>query len=203
VTDTIEIPVYYDFASTICYVTHRVMERRAAELEALGVALLWRPIDLARITGWPRGVEVEGPRRDNALRVAAEFGVPVHMPARWLDSRAAQALALELRGTPREAAWRERVWTAVFEEGRDIGEARELQRLTADLGLDLPVPADVDWLARLDGETRAAYEAGITGVPTFDLGGWFLCGLQDDETTHKLLQRFVQRRRQRAERGED
>ena len=35
----IEIPAYYDFASTICYVTHRVMHRQAGDLSELGVVL--------------------------------------------------------------------------------------------------------------------------------------------------------------------
>lgn len=193
--ERIEIPVYYDFASTICYVTHRVMERRAAELDELGVSLLWRPLDLARITGWPRGVEVEGPRRENALRVATEFAVEVRMPARWVDSRGAHAVALRLAGKRSESAWRERVWSAIFEEGRTLEEEDALQRLGGDLGLDLGRLAVEQALAQLDLETRRAYEAGITGVPTFDLGGWFLCGLQDDDTTRKLLSRFVEKRR--------
>lgn len=196
--ERIEIPVYYDFASTICYVTHRVMERRAAELDDLGIALVWRPLDLARITGWPRGVEVEGPRRDNALRVADEFSVAVTMPTHWVDSRGAHAVALRLRGTASEPAWRERVWSAIFEEGRTLEEDDSLERLGVDLGLDVGPLATEQGLAELDLETRRAYEAGITGVPTFDLGGWFLSGLQDDDTTRKLLGRFVEKRRAAA-----
>ena len=199
----IEIPVYYDFASTICYVTHRVMERMAPELRARDVTLVWRPIDLARITGWPRGVDVEGPRRDNALRVATEFGVSLHMPPRWLDSRAAHAVALELRGTPSEPAWRERVWCAVFEEARCLDDDADLERLGADLGLDVAALTAPPALARVDAETRTAYEAGITGVPTFDLDGWFLCGLQDETTTRLLLDRFLERKRTRTAKDPD
>jgi predicted DsbA family dithiol-disulfide isomerase len=189
----IEIPTYYDFASTICYVTHVVMRRQEGELAALGVELRWQPIDLARITGWPRGAAVEGERRDNALRVAAEFEVAARMPPRWLDSRAAHAAALALRGSAREPNWRERVWTAVFEEGRDIGEAGEMARLAADAGIDL---AELD-LEAVDTATRAAYEAGVSGVPTLDLGGWLLPGLQDTRTTRLLLERFLEKRSQR------
>ena len=61
--DLLVIPVYFDFASTLCYVAHRVMGRLAGELGRIAVGLDWRPIDLARITGWKRGVDVVGERR--------------------------------------------------------------------------------------------------------------------------------------------
>ena len=54
-----KVRVYFDFASTLCYVAHRVFETMADELDALGVALDWQPLDLADLLGWPRGVEVE------------------------------------------------------------------------------------------------------------------------------------------------
>src|SRR5690242_18477048 len=130
------IAVHYDFASTICFVAHRVLEAMRADLDEMDVALDWRPIDLSSITGWRRGAVVDGPRRDNALRVAAELGVSVRMPGIWLDSRRAHAVALALTGDA-EAAWRERVWTAAFEEARDVGAPGEIERLAADLAIDL------------------------------------------------------------------
>lgn len=190
---SIEIPIYYDFASTICYVTHRAMQRWAGDLDELGVTLRWHPIDLARITGWPRGIEVEGERRANALRVAEEFEVAVRMPRCWLDSRPAHALALRLAGSPKEPAWRERVWSAVFEEGRDIGAADEIGRLAGEMQVAF-VEDDAEAHDLVDAATRAAYEAGISGVPTLDLGGWYLPGLQDQRTTRLVLERFLRRR---------
>jgi predicted DsbA family dithiol-disulfide isomerase len=44
VHERLSVRVYYDFASSLCYVAHRVMERMAADLDALGIALAWRPI---------------------------------------------------------------------------------------------------------------------------------------------------------------
>lgn len=188
----VEIPIYYDFASTICCVADRVLRRWQPQLSALGVSLRWRPFDLARVTGWPRGAEVDDERRANALRVAEEFGVGLTMPRCWLDSRAAHAISLSLGDPAKEEAWRERVWTAAFDESRDIGETAEIERLAADLDLVLDVgPAD---LAGVDRATREAYEAGITGVPTLDLGGWFLPGLQDEKTTLLVLERYLRRR---------
>ena len=53
----------------------------------------WRPVDLVKITGWKRGIVVEGPRRENALRVADELGVTVRMPGAAHDMTGRQILA--------------------------------------------------------------------------------------------------------------
>jgi len=184
------IPVHYDFSSTICCVAHRVLQRMHDDLDAIGVALEWRPLDLVGITGWRRGAVVEGPRRENALRVAGELGVTVLMPAVWLDSRPAHVVALELTGTPHEVAWRERVWSAVFEEGRDIGAAGEVERLAEDLGLSRASLPDLRNFSRLDAATEAAREAEVSGVPTFHVG-FPLGGIQDPATMRLLFQRWV------------
>ena len=186
------IPVHYDFSSTICCVAHRVLERMRDDLAGMGVELEWRPLDLAGITGWRRGTVVEGPRRENALRVAGELGVEVRMPAVWLDSRPAHVVALELTGTPHEVAWRERVWSAVFEEGRDIGVEGEVERLAEDLGLSRATLPDLRNFSRLDAATEAAREAEVTGVPTFHVG-FPLGGIQDPATMRLLFQRWVDR----------
>ena len=186
------IPVYFDFASTIAYVAHRVMGRVEAELAARDLALEWRPIDLAAITGWPRGVPLPVAARDNAARVGQELDVAVRVPPRWLDSRAAHAVALALRGSPREATWRERVWTAVFEEGRALDDAT-VAALAADL--DLPLP-EID-LAAVATATRDAHEIGVSGVPTFLLDRWPMGGIQEPPTMVALLDRFARRKRER------
>ena len=54
-----------------------------------------------------------------------------------MDSRAANAVALALAGTLREPAWRERVFSAVHEEGRSLDEPGALEPLARDLGLDV------------------------------------------------------------------
>jgi 2-hydroxychromene-2-carboxylate isomerase len=184
------LPVHYDFSSTICFVAHRVLERMGEDLDALGVVLDWRPIDLVAITGWRRGIVVDGLRRENALRVAEELGVEVRMPAVWLDSRPAHAVALALSGSAREAAWRERVWSAVFEEGRDIGAEGEVERLAADLTLDPAALGDIHNLGRLEAMTEAAREAEVIGVPTFHVG-FPLGGIQEPDTMRLLFQRWV------------
>jgi predicted DsbA family dithiol-disulfide isomerase len=192
------VPVHYDFASAICHVAHRVTARMAGTLEELGVELRWTPVDLARLTGWRRGEPVAGPRRANALRVAAELGVTLRMPAAWGDSRGAGAVAILLEETPREAVWRERVFSACFEAGRPLGEPGLLADLSAGLGADLADDALAEARAELERRTERAAAADVAGVPTFVLGGWPLGGIQDEHTMRHLLARYAQRARAKS-----
>ena len=197
VNEPLTVRVYYDFASTLAYVTHRVMERISDELAALALELHWVPIDLVGITGWRRGAPVEGVRRDNAQRVASELGVPVRMPRRWLDSRLANAIALELAATPREPAWRERVFSALHEQGRPIESGPVLGSLARDLGFEVDPEGETPRLAALERATRAAYAVQVTGVPTFMLGEWPIGGIQPDDVMLSLLGRWAERARTR------
>jgi predicted DsbA family dithiol-disulfide isomerase len=191
------IPVYYDFASSLCYVAHRVMGDLADDLRGLQLELVWRPLDLSSITGWKRGMAMTGPARENALRVARELGVAVRMPTRWLDSREANAISLALAGTPHEPAWRERVFSSIHEEGRWPDEPGVLAALARDLSLDLPGLLGPDTLAALERETARAKEMQVVGVPAFVLDGWPLTGIQQPDTMLTLLSRWVEKQRSR------
>jgi 2-hydroxychromene-2-carboxylate isomerase len=189
------VPVHYDFASALCFVAHRATARLADFLAEAGIALRWTPLELGRITGWRAGDPLAGPRRENALRVARELGVALRLPAVWTDARDAGAAAILLEGSPREASWRERAFSALFEEGRDLGAPGAVAELGAEL--DLRFDADALDTARqaLIARTAAAADHEVTGVPTFMLGRWPLGGIQDDDTMRHLLGRFARRAR--------
>ena len=78
----------------------------------------------------------------------------------------------------------------MFEEGRDIGAAGEVERLAEDLGLSRTSLPDLRDFSRLDAATEAAREAEVTGVPTFHVG-FPLGGIQDPATMRLLFQRWV------------
>jgi predicted DsbA family dithiol-disulfide isomerase len=192
----VRVRVHYDFASSLCYVAHRVMQRMAAQLEALGVALAWTPLDLARLVGpYRAGAEISAARRENARRVASELGVALAVPRVWPDSRAANAAALCAERAGRGESWRERIFTAVFEESRLALGDDDVLALARELGLALQ-PRD---LARGRGElelnTELAREEQVSGVPTFMLGSWPFGGIQTDDTMERVLERFVRKLR--------
>ena len=68
------VRTYYDFASTLCYIAHRVWGEMRADFESLGVELEWVPLDLAALVGWPRGEEVLPVRFANAEVDGARMG---------------------------------------------------------------------------------------------------------------------------------
>jgi predicted DsbA family dithiol-disulfide isomerase len=191
------VRVHYDFASTLCYVAHRALAKLEAKVAALGVELAWTPLDLARLAApWRAGAEVDALRRANAARVAEELGVPVRVPRVWPDGRALGAAALLADPLGRSASWRERAFTAVFEEGRLAVAADEAARLAGEIGLALSPAAVREALAALELATEGAREEQVTGVPTFMLGAWPFGGIQSEDTMLRVLERFARRARE-------
>lgn len=189
------VVVHYDFASTLCYVAHRVMERMAPDLTAFEIELAWSPLDLTSLSGWRRGARQGGEGRDNALRVAHELGVAVRIPEAWPDSRRALGVSLALANDrAREAAWRERVWSALHEEGRVFDAPGELESLAKDLSLDIAALAPERRLEELALRTEVARDAGVFAIPTFMLGEWPIAGIQTEDTMRSLLGRWAARR---------
>lgn len=192
----IEVRVDYDFASSLCYVAHRAMQRLAPQLTEIGIVLHWSPVDLTLITGWRRGSEVDDERRANVQRVSEELGVPLLMPRIWLDSRRANATSLCLPAE-REESWREAVWTSIYQAGRWPSD-EHLDGLARDLGLSQGPEALARGAAELVARTRKAHEQEVNGVPNFMLGQWPFGGIQSDETMLSILGRFAGRRRETA-----
>jgi len=188
------VRVYFDFASTLCYVAHRVFGAMAEELAGLGVTLDWVPLDLADLLGWPRGVEVAAERLANAERVAAEHGVEVRPLRVWPDSRDANAAALILARGQHADAYRERVFSAAFEERRALDAPRAVETFARDLGVALEPRALARARDELEFRTRIAAEEDVTGVPTLMLGDFPFGGIQSRETTRLVLERWVRTR---------
>ena len=188
------VRTYYDFASTLCYVAHRVFGEMRLELDSLGVELDWVPIDLAELAGWPRRVEVASARLANAERVAAEHGIEVAPLRVWPDSRDANAAALLLARTPQEPAFRERVFSAVFEERRALDEPGALDAFARDVGVALDPRRLERARDELEFRTQIAREEDVTGVPTLMLDEFPFGGIQSRETTRLVLERWLARK---------
>ncbi|MBW2396343.1 MAG: CoA-binding protein [Deltaproteobacteria bacterium] len=194
----LRIPLHYDFASTVCYVAHRVLARMAPTLRELGLELAWTPVDLTAITGYARGMEMPETSRANARRIGTDLGVAVEPPPHWMDSRPAAAAALLAARTGRvgaEETWRERIWTALFEERRNAPNATEVITWAHQLGFTIDPAALERAIDELDELTRQAREDQVTGVPTFMLGRWPFGGIQTEETMANVLERYARKSR--------
>src|SRR5580692_7588757 len=127
------IPIYFDYASTLCYVAWRIVRDLEAELDFIP---LWKgvPIRLrdGRIRpGSPLGV-IE---RMKVMTALAETGVAVQPLEHWIDSDAALEGAELARAAGVLPLYHERVFRALFEDRADIGQDL-LTQIAGKCGLD-------------------------------------------------------------------
>src|ERR1700686_5106632 len=80
----IVIPIYFDYASTLCYVAWSIVGQLEPELR---FTALWKGVPIALRNYRTRPGLLLGPLELETIRnVAAETAVAVEPPARWLDS---------------------------------------------------------------------------------------------------------------------
>lgn len=190
------IPVYFDYASTLCYVAWRIVGELERELD---FAALWKgvPISLRNYRTRP-GLPL-GPAELGKIRnVAAETGIAVEPPARWLDSDKALQGSELAREAGAFAAYHDAVFRAAFEERKDIGDLKVLAAIAARIGIEpARLRADLErgrMAARIAENKREADRFSALGYPSFMLGDFPLVGIQPIETMRMLLRRFLERR---------
>ena len=191
----VRIRVYYDFASTLCYVAHRVLSEVEPQIADLGVELEWRPIDLTTAAPWDRGDSFNEQVRTAVRNTGAALGVDVEMPDPWLDSRPASHVALSAPSASTEARWRREVFDSIFE--RKTPELTpELVELAKELvGLD-SLPDEEQGFQRVEESTREAIALGVTGVPTLLLDNWLFGGIYDGESMVSILRQLSEQYRE-------
>ena len=118
------IPIYYDYASSLCYVAKKVMEQLQGKLE---IELLWKGVQISRRhQGWKNGEMIGDEAKGKIFRIARETGITLQVPDHWLDSSYALEGAEFAREQGKFAEYHENVFRSAFEEGRDIGELSTL-----------------------------------------------------------------------------
>ncbi len=194
------VPIYYDYASSLCYVAKRVMAQLDGQLE---IALVWKGVQISRRhQGWKNGEMIGDEARGKIFRVARETGVTLRVPERWLDSASALEGAEFAREQGKFAEYHNAVFAAVFEEGKDIGDLQTLLVLVERIGL--PV-AGFEQVLKMGAFTQQVKENeaeattfGIVGYPTFMLGAFPLIGIQPAETMRLLIQSYVDKAREQV-----
>jgi predicted DsbA family dithiol-disulfide isomerase len=88
-----------------------------------------------------------------------------------------------------------RLFDAYWARGRDIGDERVLAEEGAAVGLDeaeiIEALRDERYLDRIEGETRAAFEVGASGVPAWVIDQRLLVpGAQPHEVFERVLERL-------------
>jgi predicted DsbA family dithiol-disulfide isomerase len=192
----IRIPIYFDYASTLCYIAWRIVRQLESEL---GFEALWKgvPISMRDRNAKPGGVLGER-ERQKVLLVAAETGIKVAPPRSWLDSSAALQGSELARDAGLFAPYHDAVFSAAFEHGADIARPEVLDPIAARVGLDRAkfraAIIDGAMTSRLEAHRREADDFSALGYPTFILGDFPLIGIQPIETMRMLIGRFIAQR---------
>jgi len=192
----IVIPVYFDYASTLCYVAWRI----ARELEAeLGFEALWKGVPIRLRDNRSRPGNALGTiERMKVMNVIAETGVQVVPPESWIDSGAALMGSELAREANAFARYHEGVFRAAFEERREISQAGVLGEIAEAVGMDRGrFEADLmsgRMAERIAANKEEADRFSALGYPTFILGDFPLTGIQPKETMRMLFQRFMEKR---------
>jgi predicted DsbA family dithiol-disulfide isomerase len=88
-----------------------------------------------------------------------------------------------------------RLFDAYWARGRDIGDERVLAEEGAAVGLDeaeiIEALRDERYLGRIEAETRAAFEVGVSGVPAWVIDQRLLVpGAQPHDVFERVLERL-------------
>lgn len=190
------IPIYFDYASTLCYVAWRIVGELRRELD---FEPLWKGVPIRFRDGRARPGNRLGPiEKMRIATVIAETGVAVTPPESWIDSQAALEGAELARAAGRFDAYHDAIFRAVFEERRDVAEVASLGEIAAAAGI-----ARDTFIAGLRGGAmgarlreyrREADSFSALGYPAFVLGDYPLTGIQPIATMRLVLARYLERR---------
>ncbi len=143
----------------------------------------------------PEGDYLQRAWRQSVYPIARKMGVPIKMPT--VSPQPHSHLAFEgfqfAKEHGKASDYNHRVLTAFFVESQDIGDIGVLTKLAGEVGLD-ETEFEEALTSRKYREAhqralRHAYEeAGVTGVPMFEIGSQVLTGLQDRETLEAVIE---------------
>jgi len=187
------IPIYFDYASSLCYIAWRITALLRAELP---IDPLWKGVPITLRNGRIRvGRGLQPADREKIESVAAETGITVDPPPHWLDSNAAVQGSELAREAGVFDAYHDAVFRGAFEERLDIGRLEVLAELAARAGMDRArFRADIEsgrMAGKLVEHQREADQFSALGYPTFMLGDFPLIGIQRAETMRLLFERFI------------
>ena len=193
----VRISVFSDYICPFCYIGSRRLMRLEDEF-ALKVD--WCGLEIhpkTPATGMPVSELGYAPERwrglmANLRRLAAAEQLELRERDFTTNSRQALLLAEAAKQAGRMVFYRlhEALFDGFFRRGLNIGERAVLCNLAADAGMpqDLTSAAWTEpvYQRRLDLNLQRAAQLGVTGVPTYVLGGRLLSGAVDETTLREM-----------------
>ena len=200
------IDIYSDTVCPWCYLGKRRFDVAVAARPHFEPRVTWRPFELnpdlpadgvdraaylaARVGDAERvaAVHAELQRQGEASGIDFRFDLIRRMP----NTRRSHLLIAHAARSGLQAAVKERIMRAYFEEGSDVGDTEELVRLAAEVGLaERAARSALVMRSGQDGVIAAERHAGvlgITGVPTFVFDGQYtVSGAQDVGTLARIF----------------
>ena len=193
----IVIPIYFDYASTLCYVAWRIVGELRQELD---FEPLWKGVPIRwRSNASAPGIELGTVERAKIATVIAETGISVTPPERWINSEAALMGSELARNAGVFNVFHDAIFRAAFEQGIDISDLDRLAEIAQRVGID-PKLFRQGIEQRLTAPQLAANKSeadafSALGYPTFMLGEFPLIGIQPKPTMRLLFSRFLDQRR--------
>ncbi len=192
----IVIPIYFDYASTLCYVAWRIVRELEAEL---GFEAMWKGVPIMLRDGRAKpGRKLGDLERQKVLMVAAETGIAVAPPEQWIDSTPALEGSEIARDAGSFSVYHDAVFRAGFEERIDIAQGDVLEAIATRAGIDpdrFRAELEARRMApRIEAHRREADEFSALGYPTFILGDYPLIGIQPIDTMRQVIARFIRQR---------
>ena len=205
---TLTIKITSDFICPWCLVGERRLEKAIAALpDGTNIELQWQPFELnpdmrpegmdrkiyrsLKFGSWERSQmldahTVEAARGDGIVfNYAAMAKTPNTLAAHRLMRLAAE------RNKATTAA--RAIFSAYFEQGRDVGDTAVLADIAAETGLDreeaLAYLNAGDGGVQVQEAERAAVVGGVRSVPHFDIAGTVISGAQPVEVFEAALRR--------------
>jgi predicted DsbA family dithiol-disulfide isomerase len=197
----LDLRVYYDFASPFCYVARAVLARLRL---ARDISVDWQPFEVIDYLP-PRGAMPQNPafvRRAEArevARLAAEYGLEIHLRERLLNSNLAlcaveHARLVEAARGPEGLL--DSVHGALFDvfygERQDIGTLDVILAVARAGGLDdglAEALAEGRYRERVAQARRDAEALGVVSVPLFLAHGYAVAGIPAISAFEQLVDR--------------
>lgn len=191
----LKIRVYSDYICPFCYLSQKPLEEAAAQT---GVEIEWLPFELRPYPAPASNLDPEFRAAvwlSSVLPLAERLGVLIKQPDIHPDPHTHLAhygfQFAKQHGLGRQ--YHKAVFAAYFQEGRDIGRMDVLVDVAWQVGLD----GSEFRTALVDGRyaeahrraLRAAFEAGVTAVPTFEIDSRMLRGVQPVERLRQAIER--------------
>jgi predicted DsbA family dithiol-disulfide isomerase len=207
----LQLDVISDVICPWCFIGKRKLDAALAGLDDVRVNLMWRPYQLYPDTPM-EGADLsakmkerygeEGAKQMRENIKAAADGTNINFAFEHIkitpNTLNAHRLIRWAASTGQQHAIAEALFSAHFEQGKNIGDVVVLLEIAGQHGLDVPLLADLYQgdkdIEATRNDDAAARELGVHGVPAFLAGGKFLLmGAQEPEYLHKFIAKARQK----------